>query len=308
MNEIKYRAAEKEFWSSYGVMVTEQRVRLPSTGTEIRVQVTGEGAPVLFLHGGPNSGSGWAPLVAQMKGFRSYIVDRPGTGLSDDYVMRYPKILDIADQFVPEVLDGLRLERAHVVASSFGGFLAIRSAAKNPDRIDRMVQMACPAFVPGMKTPKFMKSLKSKFLRWLIPRLPPHKKSSDDIMRQIGHGVSLDAGRMDQNVERWYAELHRHTHTMKNDFAMIGEGLVGDGFEPSLTLTAATLGAVRTPTLFLWGADDGFGGEDVARATVSLMPAAQLEMIAGFGHLPWLDDAGLMAKRTGEFLAGVSEP
>jgi pimeloyl-ACP methyl ester carboxylesterase len=303
MNEARYRAAESELWRSVDTTVTERRVRLTSTGTEVRIQITGEGAPVVLLHGGPNAGSAWAPLVGRLKGFRCYIVDRPGTGLSDDYVMRQPRMLDIADHFVAQVLDGLEIDRAHLVASSFGGFLAIRSAAVTPDRIDRMVQMACPAFAPGMKIPKFMKSLRNGFLRWLIPRLPPHGPSSEDIMRQLGHGASLDAGRMSQDVDRWYAQLHRHTNTLKNDFAMIASALEGDPFDMSLALTPQILGAVRTPTLFLWGTEDGFGGEDVARATVAAMPNAELEMCAGFGHLPWLDDASLIAQRTGEFLS-----
>ena len=54
-----------------------------------------------------------------------------------------------ARKFVPGVLDGLGLDRAHIVASSFGGFLGLMSASAAPTRILRMVQMACPAFVPA---------------------------------------------------------------------------------------------------------------------------------------------------------------
>src|SRR5690606_5218919 len=117
------------------------------------------------------------PLVQHLSGFRCYIVDRPGTGLSDDYVMRAPAVLDIADRFLVDILDGLALERAHVIASSFGGFLALRSTAATPHRFVRMVPMACPAFAPGMFTPPFMRSMRFRFVRWLAPKLPPTRGS-----------------------------------------------------------------------------------------------------------------------------------
>lgn len=307
MNEAKYRAAEQKLWSSAGVTVTEQRVRLRCTGTEIRVQATGDGKPVVFLHGGPNTGATWAPMLEHVRGFRCFIVDRPGTGLSDDYVMRAPALFELADRFVADILDGLGIERAHIVASSFGGFLALRSAAATPTRVDRMVQMACPAFAPGMKAPKFMQMVRFGFLRWLLPRLPPTQRVNNDILRQIGHGASLDAGRIPPSFSEWYADMLRYTHTMKNDLAMIGGALAGDRFDPALTLDKAVLGAVRAPTLFLWGADDGFGGEEVARDVVSAMPNARLEMFAHSGHLPWLDDPRTMAAKSSAFLSAQAQ-
>lgn len=308
MNEIKYREAEQKLWRTVGLTVTERRIRLGCTGTEVRVQITGDGEPVVLLHGGPNTGATWASLVAQLDGFRCYIVDRPGTGLSEDHVMRPATLHEVADRFVADVLDGLELERAHVIASSFGGFLALRSAAATPSRLDRMVQMACPAMAPGMKTPQFMRMMRFGFVRWLAPRLPPTRRSNDDIMRQIGHGASLDAGRIGEPFFEWYMDMLRYTNTMKNDLAMIGGAMVNGAFDPALTLDESTLGAVQTPTLFLWGADDGFGGEEVARAVVDAMPNASLEMFADSGHLPWLDDPATIAARTTAFLCAEAAP
>lgn len=302
MNEAKYREAEKKVWESVGLTPREVRLPLKSTGTSIRVQIAGEGEPVLFLHGGPNSGTTWACLAEHLKGYQCYLVDRPGTGLSDDYVVR-GDVLGFADRFAGEVLDGLGLQQSFVVASSFGGFLALRSAAAQPGRFRRMVQMACPAMAAGMKTPPFMKSMRFGFVRWLVPKLPPSKKASDDIMRQIGHGASLDAGRIPQVFSDWYLDLQRHTNTMKNELAMIGGALKGAAFDPALTLSKEVLGAVKTPTHFLWGEDDAFGGADVARELVAAMPNATLELLPRSGHLPWLDDPALIGKKTAAFFA-----
>lgn len=302
MNETKYREAEKRVWDQVGLTPAEQRVSLPCTSTSVRVQVVGDGEPVLFLHGGPNAGTTWATLAPHLPGFRCLLVDRPGTGLSDDYVMR-GDVLGLADRFAIELLDGLGLERAHVVASSFGGFLALRAAAAHQGRFRRMVQMACPAMAPGMKTPAFMRAMRFGFVRWLIPKLPPTAKASEDIMRQIGHGASLDAGLIPLAFSDWYLDLQRHTNTMRNELTMIGGMLRGATFDPALTLDKTTLGNVKTPTLFLWGEDDGFGGADVAREVVGPMPDAKLEMVPRSGHLPWLDAPELIGQKTAAFLA-----
>jgi len=303
MNEAKYREAEQKLWSSVGIEPGEQYITLPRIGVKVRVQEVGEGEPVLFDHGGPNAGSTWAPLVANLPGHRCLLVDRPGTGLSEAYPVTGRNVAEFSELFVGDVLDGLGLPSAHVVASSFGGMIAIRSDAAEPGRIDRMVQMACPAFAPGMLTPQFMKGMGIAPLRWLISKLPPSQKSNDSIMRQIGHGASIDAGRLPRVFSDWYMELQRHTDTMKNEMAMIGSVVSFKGFDPAHTLPDAVLGAVSAPTRFLWGSDDGFGGEEVARATVGRMPSADLVMIPEAGHLPWLDFPESIARQTAGWLA-----
>lgn len=301
MNEARYRAAEQVLWSCTGLEPSERRVRLACTGTEVRVQVVGEGPPVLMLHGTPNSGSAWVPLVPHLPGFQCLLVDRPGTGLSDDYQL-VRDLTGVSDRLVPELLDGLGFERAHVVASSFGGFLALRAAAAAPQRFDRMVQMSCPALVPGMTIPPFMKPLRSAFVRWLAPRLPASPKSNLEAMRQMGHGAALDAGRFPQAFLDWYLALQRHTHLMRNEVPMIGALMGGPEFDPTRAMDGAVLARVSTPTLFLWGAEDCFGGEAVARTVVAAMPRARLELLPASGHLPWLDDPVGVGARTAAFL------
>ncbi len=299
MNEQAYRAAEANLWSFVGV--TPEETRVPLFGVQVRVQIAGDGPPVLFIHGGPNSGSTWAPIIQAFEGFRCVIVDRPGTGLSDDYVLTGDPY-DYARRFVPELLDQLGIERAHIVASSFGGFVALASAATAPDRINRMVQMACPAFVPGMKTPPFMKGMALPPVRWLIGKLPPSERAGNNILRQIGHGASLDAGRIPQIFSDWYLALQKHTNTMHNEVAMIARGVTRKGFRPEYTIPDEMLQSVATPTLFLWGEDDGFGGPDVAEHAVGLMPNAELQMLAESGHLPWLDFPDEIGAASAEFL------
>jgi pimeloyl-ACP methyl ester carboxylesterase len=72
-----FRAAEAALWASYGLEPTEVWLWLKG-GENVRVQIVGSGPPVLFLHGGSNSGANWAPLVAGMTDWKCLVVDRPG--------------------------------------------------------------------------------------------------------------------------------------------------------------------------------------------------------------------------------------
>jgi 2-hydroxy-6-oxonona-2,4-dienedioate hydrolase len=195
MGQIEqYRAAERRLWDTVGLTPEESFVTLPRLGVDVRVQELGSGEPILFIHGGPNAGSTWAPIVGSLEGFRCILVDRPGTGLSQPYRVDRENLADYGSVFVGDLADGVGLETAHVVASSFGGYLAIHSAAREPGRVRSMVQMACPALAPGMKVPPFMRLLTVGAVRKLLEVLPPNPKANRSILRQIGHGASLDAG------------------------------------------------------------------------------------------------------------------
>ena len=302
MEEAKYREAEQRLWSSVGLNPKEHRVRVKDAS--VRVQEIGTGDPVLFIHGGPSAGSNWAGLLRHFDGFRALVVDRPGTGLSEPTPISVETMPGFADDFVSAILTPLGLDRAHVVASSLGGYLALRSASVHPDRILRMVQMACPAFAPGMAMPPFMRLMSVGWIRRILNALPPNDRVGRSILKQIGHGKSIDRGIIPEEFFDWYLALQRYTDTMRNDGALIGEGGTFGGWRQDLTLTEELLSTIATPTLFLWGEDDAFGSRDVADAMKGAMPDATLRMVPDAGHLPWLDDPAGIASETMAFLSG----
>lgn len=136
----------------------------------------------------------------------------------------------------------------------------------------------------------------------LIGALPPNHKANRSIMRQIGHGASLDAGRLADVFMDWYLALQRHTDTMGHERRMIAGAGSMLGFDRSLTIPDEVLARVTAPTYFLWGSDDTFGGVEVAERMVAAMPAAELEMLPSSGHLPWLDDPDHAARVVSDFL------
>jgi len=306
MDAAKFRVAEQVLWERTGLMPTEEIVGLPRLGVKVRVQAVGEGEPVLFIHGGPNSGSTWAPMLPSLLsaaggGFRCLLVDRPGTGLSEPLAVRAENLEAVGAAFVGDVLTALEVEDAHVVASSFGGHLALRSAAAEPGRFRRMVQMACPALSQGERLPSFLKLISFAPTRLLLNVLPPNGRANRSIMRQLGHGKSLDTDRISEGFFDWYLALQRHTDTNRNDGAMIASVMRA---RPQLELSDELLARVAVPTHFLWGEDDTFGDAEVARHYVAQMPHASVSMVAEAGHLPWLDDPEGISSEVVAFLRG----
>jgi pimeloyl-ACP methyl ester carboxylesterase len=304
MNEARYRQTEEKFWAWAGITPSEQMTQLPRHHVRVRVQVAGQGAPILFVHGAPISGSAWLPVVPHLDGFRCYLLDRPGTGLSDPLPapLSVETLPAFADSFIVDVLDALGLARAHLVVHSFGGYLGLRAAAAHPERFDRMVQAGCAAFVPNLSVPPFVRLMTIGLVRQIVNALPPNELSEKMLLRQIGHGASLDAGRIPQPFLDWHLAMQRDTDTMRNEGDMIGRLGSPRGFDPALTLSETLLRSVAVPTLFLWGEEDGFGGPKTARGVAGLLPKAELELLPRSGHLPWLDDPGHVARAAAAFL------
>jgi pimeloyl-ACP methyl ester carboxylesterase len=304
VDEERYRAAERTLWESLGTTPIERLVHLERNDVAVRIQEVGEGPPILFIHGANTSGASWAALASRLGGFRSVIVDRPGTGLSRPLVPALDRrsIGRFGDTFVVDVLDALGLERAHLVATSFGGYVALRSAAAHPDRVNRMVQFSWPAGAPISRLPGFMRLMSVPLLGRAIAAIPATERTVRMTFRRIGHGPSLDRGQITALDVSTYLALLRDTDTMRNELAM-GRALVSPirGLT-DVRLDDGVLGRVTAPTLFLWGERDPFGGVETAREVVERMPNAELDMVAGAGHAPWLDDLERCVGRAATFL------
>lgn len=74
------------------------------------------------------------------------------------------------------------------------------------------------------------------------------------------------------------------------------------GMNESILIPIDTLRSVQSPTLFLWGSADPFGGAEVAATFAGAVPKSTLEIIQGAGHAPWLDQPTHVARAISGFL------
>jgi pimeloyl-ACP methyl ester carboxylesterase len=113
-------------------------------GVDIHFEVTGEGRPVVLLHGFPDSGRMWGHQVDALSaaGFKVIVPDLRGYGTSGKpaEVEAYSMLHAAGD--VLAVLDQLGIERAHVVGHDWGSALAWVMASVVPDRVDHLVTLS----------------------------------------------------------------------------------------------------------------------------------------------------------------------
>jgi pimeloyl-ACP methyl ester carboxylesterase len=119
-------------------------VRVEAKGVGIEYEVTGEGTPLVLLHGFPDSGRIWrnqVPALAQA-GFQVIVPDLRGYGRSDKptEVAAYRRELLVGD--VLAVIGATGAERAHIVGHDWGASVAWTLALMAGDRVDHLVALS----------------------------------------------------------------------------------------------------------------------------------------------------------------------
>lgn len=305
MNEGRFREAERRMWGSVGIAPTERVLDLARTGARVRVQEAGEGPVVVFVHGASNSGVSWAPLVARLPEYRSVVLDRPGCGLSPPLGTTFADVealAEFADALVVDVLDAMELASAVLVGTSFGGYATLRGAAAHPDRVSSVVQLGWAVGAPTARLPLIMRLASAPGVGAAMAAIPPNERMVRSMFKQIGLRQAMEANRVPHEVIACYLALLRDTDTMRNEIRT-GPRLIRlrGGMDKNVLLPSSLLNSIRIPTFFLWGAEDLFGGADVAREFVGQIPGAELELMPG-GHAVWMDDADYVATAVGKFL------
>ena len=112
--------------------------KLAYDGGEINYEVTGEGQPLIFVSGLNGVARYWQSQVPVFaKHYKVVTYDQRGTGGSD----RLQKTFSV-DQMTAELLalmDGLKIERAHIVGLSTGGAIGQTLAITQPQRVAHLV-------------------------------------------------------------------------------------------------------------------------------------------------------------------------
>ncbi|SEE70836.1 2-hydroxy-6-oxonona-2,4-dienedioate hydrolase/4,5:9,10-diseco-3-hydroxy-5,9,17-trioxoandrosta-1(10),2-diene-4-oate hydrolase [Streptomyces sp. 3213] len=265
---------------------------------KIFVAETGDGPPVLLLHGGGPGASGisnYRRNIAELaKEYRVVVPDLPGYG-------RSTKGVDGADPFgyladaIRALLDRLGLEKAHLVGNSYGGACALRLALDSPDRVDRMVLMG-----PGgigttrvLPTPGLGSLLtyysgegpsRLKLEKFIRTYLVFNAADVPDSLIDARYAASIDPEVVAAPPLRRPKSLRA---LWKTDFTRDGR-----------------LARLPVPTLVLWGAADKVNRPSGGRMLAERMPNCDLYEVANTGHWVQFERAELFNRLCADFLAG----
>ncbi|MFA5627489.1 MAG: alpha/beta fold hydrolase [Thiohalomonadaceae bacterium] len=115
-----------------------------AAGIQTNYHDVGEGYPVILVHGsgpGVTAYANWRPNIPYLSQFYRVIApDMVGFGYTEQ-PEGYEFSLDNWVQHIIGVMDALNIQKAHIVGNSFGGGLAIATALRYPERVDRLVLM-----------------------------------------------------------------------------------------------------------------------------------------------------------------------
>jgi len=261
-----------------------QTRQLVVNGVRSPVLIGGAGAPgeaVVFVHGNPDAGSDWEPLMKHVAEFATVVApDMPGFGGADKRADQDYALADYGAH-LGGLIDQLGIGAVHLVAHDFGGPFALTWAAANPGKVASVTLINTGVLLDYKwhrlarvwRTPVagelFMRTTTRRVARFVIrhdnPGLP--REWANRIVEHI-----LPAGTKS-------AVLRLYRSTRQEDMDALVEPLRD-----------------RDPdTLVVFGAADVYIPVEQAERQRRAFPRAQVEILPGVGHWAWLEQLDQVA-------------
>jgi pimeloyl-ACP methyl ester carboxylesterase len=248
-------------------------------GIELDMLERGQGAPLLWLHGGAGIGVDVPFLDLLAKDHRVVAPSHPGFGKSSlpDWI---DSVDDIAHVYL-ELLDRAGLTRMDVVGFSVGGWIAAELATKVPERINRLVLIG-PVGVKTGKPDKLDIPDVFAMPREKLDRLRFHDPANNPAdLAKMPDDQLLVVARNSETLALLTWEPYMHNPKLKH-----------------------RLHRVNVPTLFVRGASDGIVSADYLARYAALIPQARIKIVAQAGHLPQVEQPAATAATVLQFLQG----
>ena len=269
------------------------------SGRRVHVVETGEGPPVLFLHGSSTSSLSLLPLLDHLEGVRAIAVDRPGFGLSEPVRVPRGRFRDAAIEFVDETIEALGLDSVALAGNSMGGTWAIWQALARPQRVRRLVLLGSAPLLPRTRVPAPLRMAAAPLLGDLLPRVAkPDARLVVRLMASMGEKDTI--GRYPDLIDA-VAAAGRDPITSTTNLAELRAAISTFGFRRSVRLHPDELRRLTVPTLLIWGDQDPVGAVEAARVTAGLIPGARLEVLPG-GHVPYLGNPERVSELLSRFV------
>jgi pyruvate dehydrogenase E2 component (dihydrolipoamide acetyltransferase) len=264
-----------------------QAETLTSGGRSTRFVRLGDGPQaVVLVHGFGGDLTTWLfNQEALATGRRSVIaLDLPGHGGSTKDVGGGS--LDELAAAVGQFLDGLGLERPHLVGHSLGGAVAAAVAADHPARVASLVLIAPAGLGPEINGAFLDGFVEAESRRELKPVLELLFADPDVVTRQLTEEV-LKTKRIDG---------------VDDALRTIAGACFPDGRQA--VDVSARLAGLDLPVLAIWGVQDAV----VPTAHAAALPAsARVELIENAGHQPQMESPHEVNRLIGEFLESLDD-
>jgi pimeloyl-ACP methyl ester carboxylesterase len=224
----------------------------------------GDGPPLLFLHGGDYVAQN-RPFLERLARRRRVVAPRhPGFGRSER-PDGYRTVHDLAYLYL-DWLDREGGENTTVVGSSFGGWIALEMAVRDPARIGRLVLIDSLGLKFGGREERDIADI------YALPE--------EELRR-----------RTFVEPERWVPDYTALSDEAATAIVRDREATALYGWRPYMHDPGLRqwLHRVRAPALVLWGEADGIVGLDYGRKLATALPQGRFVAIARAGHYPQIE-------------------
>ena len=256
-------------------------------GIALHVVLAGpaSGKPLVFLHGFPEFWFAWRHQIDHFvsSGYRVIIPDQRGYNLSDKPAGIASYSIDLLAKDVVGILDTVTDSKAFVVGHDWGAAVTWYLAARYSDRIHRTAMLSVPhprAFIKNLIKPAQLRRSWYLFffqLPWL-PEFVLRRRDWALLVRALRdtspRGVFSDAD-LEQYKESW-----SRTGALTAMLNWYRAALL----RPSKLALDPEASRVKVPTLLIWGRNDQFVGEGMARESLQYCDDGHLEMFETATH------------------------
>ena len=283
MDTTAFERSQRQLLRHYRVEASSRFIELDAPIRRAHVLECGSGPPVVLVHGGGSFAAHWAPLMAELGGYRVIAIDRPGHGLSDPFV--YPRDIDLrshAVEFLENALDALGLDDdVAMVGNSMGGLWSFWLALDRPHRVSAIVQVGTPALVLETGAPLGLRLTTAPVLGRALRALePPSKRQVEKLFGRLGDRRAAE--RPQELIEAF-----EHAEPLFADaWVSLLKRCTGPVRRRDISIAAHELNQVEQPVKFVWGDHDPFGSPDVGRRAAAAVPDASIDFVPA-GHVPW---------------------
>ena len=247
------------------------------------------GRTVVLLHGMNFFGEYWSGTidVLRKQGFRVVVPDQIGFGRSSKPIIPY-NFHDMALN-TRKLLQHLGISKAAIVGHSMGGMLTARFAASYPDMTERAV-----IYNPiGLTDPRWERPWRSTEEAYKQTLGLTYQQSYQGIARYFVTGWKPEYEK--------YVRIH-YAWTLSGDwprFAMVRTLVQQMVYVDPVVYDWAH---IKARTLVLGGEKDGANFPERAKHIADTIPAAELVLIPGIGHVPHFEAPDLFYKALLRFL------
>jgi pimeloyl-ACP methyl ester carboxylesterase len=252
----------------------------------------GAGPAVVLVHGFNHHAEAWVRNVGVLAdaGFRVIALDLPGFGRSGVPPMRYS--LRGYAEFLASFMDALDIDRAHLVGSSMGGAIVLKTAIETPARVITVTGVdpagmfnSVPKVWALAGHPLARAALRPLLgRRWLLER--SHARAYHD--QALSTPLQVDV------MAEAYTQPGYRDHILGMAETML---LAPDG-----RLLWDDLPRLERPVMVVWGRQDRTLPLQHAYRAAHRMPSVELKIYDHCGHLPMYERADAFNRDLVDFL------